>query len=153
MTNTDSLIRTYKDEDLKDLLEAFRLNVPTYFDPKEESDFLNFMEHERQYFLVIEVNMKVVGCTGYMIDENKKEGKITWVFFNPNYQGKGLGQKLVGHCMTQIESSEKVNQIIVRTSQLADKFFSKFGFELVETKKDYWGKGLDLYFMKKAYIS
>jgi ribosomal protein S18 acetylase RimI-like enzyme len=38
--------------------------------------------------------------------------------------------------------------IIVRTSQLAYKFYQKVGFELEKTEKDFWAKGFDLYQMK-----
>ena len=31
---------------------------------------------------------------------------------------------------------------------LAYRFFEKFGLVLIKTEKDYWGKGLDLYWME-----
>ncbi|HEU4496484.1 MAG TPA: hypothetical protein VFR70_05495, partial [Flavobacterium sp.] len=42
----------------------------------------------------------------------------------------------------EIKAIEKIS---VRTSQLVYPFYAKFGLELKETIKDYWGAGFDLY--------
>lgn len=153
MTNTDdSNIRDFGPADRDDLFDAFRLNVPVYFAAEEEQKLVRFIAHERQYFLVMEVDDKVVGCCGYMLDGITQEGKLTWVFFHPAYQGMGFGQKLVGHCMQQIARNKNINQVIVRTSQLAGRFFEKLGFELIHKEKDYWGKGLDLHYMVRSWV-
>lgn len=55
MINTDKLnIRAYESSDLDDLITCFRLNVPEYFDEKEEKDLLDFINHDRQHFFVAE---------------------------------------------------------------------------------------------------
>jgi ribosomal protein S18 acetylase RimI-like enzyme len=43
-----------------------------------------------------------------------------------------------------------VKKLVVRTSQLAYKFFERLGYHLIRTEKDYWGKGLDLYLMEQV---
>jgi ribosomal protein S18 acetylase RimI-like enzyme len=42
---------------------------------------------------------------------------------------------------------DNITTIMVRTSQLAYKFYEKNGFILKEIEKDYWAKGFDLYSM------
>jgi ribosomal protein S18 acetylase RimI-like enzyme len=65
-------------------------------------------------------------------------------FFYPGSSRHGVGTKAVEHCLTILKANPTVEKLVVTTSQLAYKFFSKFGYDLVKTEKDHWGKGLDL---------
>ena len=42
-----------------------------------------------------------------------------------------------------------VRRIVCRTSQVAYRFFEKFGFQLQYTTPDFWAPGLDLYYMTR----
>ncbi|QSE97042.1 GNAT family N-acetyltransferase [Fulvivirga lutea] len=148
MTNTKSNIRPYKSEDFDQLISIFKLNTPTYFDPKEVVDFENYLIQEPDNHYVIESDGEVKGCCGYKIDD-RNSGHITWIFFHPDTQGKGMGQKIVNFCLDKIAEQANVHSVVVRTSQLAHKFFEKFDFKLEYIKNDFWGKGLDLYYMTK----
>lgn len=150
MRNIDNRIRAYKESDFNDLLTAFQLNVPKYFNAKEEADFITFIKKKEPHFFVIEVQNKVVGCCGYAVQTNASSCKLSWVFCNPAYQGQGLGGLLVKYCIERIQKEHNIANIVVRTSQLASTFFSKFGFKLLYTKDNYWGKGLHLYYMKNS---
>ncbi len=141
------MIRPYKRSDKKYLVEILRLNTPTYFDPKEVHDFEEYLLlHDNTYF-TIECDHKIVGGIGYYMEESHKIGRITWIFFHPNYSGIGLGKKAILHCLTILKSNPVLEKLVVMTSQLAHKFFEKFDFQLEKTEKNYWGQGLDLYVM------
>lgn len=133
--------------DLKDLVEIFELNTPTYFDEKEIIDFENFLKLEPETHYVAVIGQKVVGCCGYKVDHEHNEGQITWVLFHPDFQGKGVGKKLVNHCLRELNNFNTLKKHVVRTSQLAYRFFEKFGFKTEYTDQNYWGEGLDLYYM------
>ena len=96
------------------------------------------------------MNNNIVGGTGYYIKENDKSGRITWVFFDPDYTGQGLGRLAVEHCLKILGEDKRIEKFIVTTSQLAYKFFEKFEFSLNRIEKNYWGEGLDLYEMEKS---
>lgn len=91
----------------------------------------------------------IVGGTGYYVNENDKSGRITWIFFDSNYSGQGLGKQSVEHCLKILSTDKRVEKFIVTTSQFAYKFFEKFGYSITRIEKDFWGKGLDLYEMDK----
>ena len=142
------MIRPYTKSDKTRLIEIFNLNTPKYFDPKEVNDFEeNLQEHSNTY-LTIEQDNKIVGGIGYYVKEEDKSGRITWIFFDPNYARNGLGKMAAEHCLTILKSNPNVEKLVVTTSQLAYGFFEKFGYKVVKTEKDYWGQGLDLYLME-----
>jgi len=142
------MIRPYKSIDEASLLEIFKLNTPQNFDNRELKDFQEYLEQKGDTYLTIEVNNKIVGGAGYYVNERDNSGRITWIFFDPNYSGQGLGMQVVDHCLTQLRKNNRVEKFIVTTSQLAFKFFEKFGYNISRIEKDYWGEGLDLYEME-----
>lgn len=124
--------------DRKQLVEIFKLSTPKYFNPKVINDFGNYLEQQREPYFTIEHQ-----------NESDKLGRITWIFFHPNSPGHGLETKAVKHCLDILTLNPSVEKLVITTSQLAYKFFDKFGFDLVKTKKDHGGKDLDLYIMKR----
>jgi len=142
------MIRPYQPTDQEHLLAIFKLNVPKYFDPKEVKDFEEYLAQKATTYLTIEVDNKIVGGTGYYINESDRSGRITWIFFDPDYTGQGLGRKAAEHCLTLLRKEDNVEKFVVTTSQLAFKFFEKFGYVVKRIEKDYWGEGLDLYEME-----
>tara|TARA_R110000744_G_scaffold26183_5_gene64628 strand:- start:676 stop:1116 length:441 start_codon:yes stop_codon:yes gene_type:complete len=144
------VIRPYQPSDKSGLLKVFYLNTPKYFDKSEVDDFEEYLEHNADSYLTIEMNNSIVGGTGYYINENDNSGRITWIFFDPNFSGQGLGKQSVEYCLNLLGKDERVEIFIVTTSQLAYKFFEKFDYRIIRIEKNYWGDGLDLYEMEKS---
>jgi ribosomal protein S18 acetylase RimI-like enzyme len=143
------MIRTYNISDKEKLIEIFRLNVPEFFDPKEEHEFADYLKIKSDTYLTIEFENEIIGGIGYEIRKSDKSGRINWIFLHPDFRGEGHGQKAVEFCLTILKSDPTVEVLIVRTSQLAYKFFEKSGYKLILTEKDHWGQGLDLYLMEQ----
>lgn len=141
-------IRPYQVSDKNALLSIFSKNVPKYFDPTELHDFEKYLEEKPDTYLTVEYNQTIVGGSGFEANEDKQTGSITWIFFDPQHTGKGLGKLAVDHSLTELKKNPVVKKLIVRTSQLAYVFFEKFGFQLMTMETDYWGEGLDLYEME-----
>lgn len=144
------MIRPYQPSDKSGLLKVFYLNTPKYFDKSEVDDFEEYLEHNADSYLTIEMNNSIVGGTGYYINENDNSGRITWIFFDPTFSGQGLGKQSVEYCLNLLGKDERVEIFIVTTSQLAYKFFEKFDYRIIRIEKNYWGDGLDLYEMEKS---
>jgi len=140
-------IREYMPEDKPRLMEIFKLHVPAYFATTEINDLDNYLDHEIETYFVAEANGKIVGAGGINLDINNKTGKISWDFIDPSFQGRGIGQELLNKRIKLLKSTEGIEIIEVRTSQLAYKFYEKNRFIIKEIIKDYWAEGLDLYRM------
>ncbi len=146
------IIKPYLVSDKPILLELLQLNTPKYFVSEEEADFSNYLENELELYYVIEYERKVVGCGGINFADNSTTAIISWDILHPDYQGKSLGSKLLQFRLEKIKTISSITKIIVRTSQLAYKFYEKQGFKLLEITKDYWAEGLDMYFMEFTKI-
>ena len=143
--NQKPIIRAYVPAD-KPALKILERNVPKYFAKRELKDFENYLENEIEQYFVVELNAKLIGAGGINFDKNKTIGKISWDFIHPEYQGRGIGKKLLRHRLERLEPMG-VKRISVRTSQMAYTFYEKNGFVLREVTKDYWANGFDLYKM------
>ncbi|MBS0030080.1 GNAT family N-acetyltransferase [Chitinophaga sp. 22321] len=143
------MIRPYNAADKGELLDIFRLNMPEYFDPKELADYEKYLDEHAQTYFTVEHEGNIAGGVGYHIDRHNKQGQITWILFHPGYAGLGLGRKSVRHCLEIFKSDPGIEKLVVTTSQKAYQFFEKLGYRIVNTEKDYWGQGLDLYLMER----
>jgi [ribosomal protein S18]-alanine N-acetyltransferase len=142
------VIREYKTSDRDAVLGLLKLNTPQYFSPEEESDLVYYLENEIEHYFILEINAQIVGSGGFNFSEDKTTGKISWDILHPDFQGKSLGSILLNHRIEKLKEFKNVQKIIVRTSQLAYKFYEKQGFRLIETIDDYWAKGFHLYNME-----
>ena len=144
----ETTIREYQPTDKNAVIDLIRQNTPAYFAPKEEADFSNYLDSERELYFVLLLNKKVVGCGGINFTKDKASGKISWDIIHPQHQGKSLGTQLLKYRIEKLKSVGSIRKITVRTSQLVYKFYEKQGFTLKEIKKDYWAKGFDMYNME-----
>lgn len=140
-------IRPYQSTDVEMLLRIFRSNVPTAFGENEVDEYAHFLHTNTDPYFVAEHNGQVVGTCGYYVKQDNKTAVICWILTDPDAKGLGVGSSLLQHNLNLIRGYTDSQLIECRTSQVAYKFFEKFGFQLQHTKPDVWAPGLDLYFM------
>ncbi|MDO6517862.1 GNAT family N-acetyltransferase [Zobellia uliginosa] len=144
------MIRKYSNKDKPKIIELLRKNTPAFFAPSEEADFVNYLDHEVEDYFVYEEDARIIGAGGINYFPKLKLARISWDIIAPNSQGKGVGRKLAQHRLHHLKERKNIELIVVRTTQLAHKFYEKMGFELEKTEKDFWAKGFDLYQMKMS---
>jgi len=150
---SSNTIREYQPTDKNEVINLIKLNIPKYFAVDEEEDFNRYLETERELYYVILFDQKIVGCGGINFEDKNTTAKISWDILHPDYQGKSLGTKLLQYRIDKLKSIVSIQKIVVRTSQVAFKFYEKQGFQLKEAVKDYWAEGFDLYHMEFKDIS
>ncbi len=121
-----------------------RLNTPDSFHKDEEEDYLDYLNHHMEDYFVVELNGEIVAGGGINYFINHNEARISWDIIHPDHQGQGLGRLLMDHRLQQIRKMPGVEMVVVRTTQVACKFYEKMGFKLNRTVKDYWAPGFDL---------
>ena len=139
------IIRKYTSSDQDSILEMLRLNTPAYFAPEEKGDLINYLNNHSENYFVVEYGKAVVSCGGFNYSD---EIRISWDMVDPQYHGMGFGSRLTEFRIEMIKQLPNVKRISVRTSQLAYKYYERFGFVLEEVKKDFWAPGFDMYRME-----
>ncbi|TXE07364.1 GNAT family N-acetyltransferase [Gelidibacter salicanalis] len=139
------MIRNYSTEDKSKIIALLIQNTPEYFDPAEEQDLSDYLDTKVEDYFVYEEHSKILGAGGINYILGDHEARISWDMVAPETQGKGIGKALLHHRIKHINRQPNIQLISVRTSQLAYKFYEKFGFELVYVEKEYWAKNFDLY--------
>lgn len=142
------MIRTYKIDDKQSLLKIIQTHVPQYFDESEVADFSDYLDNKLEDYFVFEQNGIIIGSGGINYFKETSTARISWDMIHPDYMGQGIGKKLLSHRIEHIKKNPAIDQIVVRTSQIAFKFYQKSGFELVSIEKDFWAEGYDLYLMQ-----
>ena len=142
------MIRPYSPEDKTQLLHLLKLNSPQYFDPSEEADYIHYLDHELEDYFVVEEAGQIIGCGGINYFQDEKTARISWDMLHPDFQGKGIGSRLLQHRIDHIRKNPDYHHIVVRTSQMAFKFYEKGGFRLETVQQDFWAPGFDLYQMR-----
>ncbi len=142
------MIRKYQSIDREALLQILQQNTPDYFAHEEQADFEQFLTNKGDCFFVAEQDGRLQGGGGYVFKSEESLGVIAWYLVDPNCQGQGIGRQLLDRSLQALETAGPPERIIVRTSQFADSFFAKAGFELKYTEKDFWSPGYDLHFME-----
>lgn len=141
-------IRNFEIGDKDNVIKLLKFNIPNFFAITEETDFIKYLEAERELYFVLLFNKKIIGCGGINFESNMTIGKISWDIIHPSHQGKSFGTMLLKHRINLLLNLNSIQKITVRTSQVAYKFYEKNGFELLEVIKDYWAAGFDLYKME-----
>jgi ribosomal protein S18 acetylase RimI-like enzyme len=146
--NIRYMIRVYTRHDWAEVKRIFLENVPKFFGLEELGDLADYLLlHHETYFVLIKDDC-IVGAGGYHFPGIKK-ARLSWNFVSPSCQGLGIGKTLIQHCMNEIQKHNP-EEMEVWTSQLAFKFYERFGFKTIETKDDFWVKGLHLHKMTLA---
>lgn len=140
-------IRLYHENDKQTLTSLMNSLIPQYFNYNELADFTLYLNNEIESYFIIEENKKIIGCGGINIFLDEKLGKISWDMIHPDEQGKKYGSLLLQYRIDLLKQHPIIENIQVRTSQYAYKFYKKHGFELQQIIPNYWAAGYDLYDM------
>ncbi len=145
-------IRPYKLTDADALLRLFGKHVPHAFGENEVADYRHFLQTNTDPYFVAEHDGQVVGACGHYVrigadSPDGQTARIGWIFTDTNAKDLGVGSALVRYNLSVIDGYSNVRLIECRTSQVAYRFFEKFGFRLQHTEPDFWAPGLDLYLM------
>lgn len=143
------MILPYQPKDKPAVLNLLMLNAPKYFHPDEKEEFSQYLEREVEDYYVYESNGEILGAGGINFGFNQgTTARISWDLVHPGHQRQGVGSALLHTRLEQIRQQPSIKILEVRTTQLVYSFYQKFGFKLVQRKKNFWAHGFDLYHMK-----
>ena len=125
--------------DLKILEEIGKKSLPIYY------DFYNLLMMKNSFIQETKIynytyKKKIVGFIVIQVDDIKKNTHIMSIAVDPEYRNKGIGKKLINY----IERDDYYITLNVQCSNKnAIKFYKKIGFEIKETKNNYYKNLID----------
>ncbi len=147
-------IRTYTFSDQEDILEIFKSNCPKYFDVNDITDLIDFLEnYADSNFKVLIINNEVIGCGGHYVKHSDKVFGIAWVMFKRFAVGHSNFFKIAtyffNHILENIKNEKLEYDIVINTTQLLEKTFSKFDFSTEKIITNGFGENLDHHVMRR----
>lgn len=140
-------IRPYTADDFDNCVRIFRSNIPKYFDESESSDFEDFLKNRAsELYWVIEQDGNQVGCGGIRVRPDGSGGLSYGMVANDLHK-KGIGKALTNFRILELLNTPELSNITLETSQHTYPFYERFGFQVTELRKDFYGEGLDCYSM------
>lgn len=129
-------IRNLKKEDISLLSKIVSLNYSKKFGENSKKEILAHFENKTipPQYLVAEENGKIMGFAGYIQSwMDYSVYNLFWVNIHPDFQGKGIGKKLVSTVIKKIKNvrgQNKAKMILLTTTK--PKFYSdNFGFKIM----------------------
>lgn len=126
--------------DRKACLLAFESNVPQFFDETERAAFTSYLDTLADYYAVLLLNERVIGCGGVAI--KGETAHLCWGMIHRDYHGQGHGRALLEYRLTYAEKLPQVAAIALATSQHTEAFYVKKGFVTQAVTLDGWAPGL-----------
>lgn len=124
----------------KDIPQVVGIENLSFRYPKPESVF---REDEHKY-LVAKDEEKVIGYIG--VEKILDEVHIINMAVHPDYRGKGIGKRLMQHVL----NDEEVFFLEVRVSnETAKNIYERYGFKVLNTRKQYYADGEDAFVMRR----
>lgn len=142
------IVRPFEEKDTVHLLQVLDKLIPTYFAPEERADYVHYLQLEREDYFVLEFENEVVAGGGVNYFLSERTARLSWDLVHPDFHGKNLGTELVHKRLELLQANDQIETIFVRTSQLAESFYQKQGFQRIDFQADFWGKGFDLVVME-----
>jgi ribosomal-protein-alanine N-acetyltransferase len=131
----DIIIEDSAADDLAAVIEIEKMSFST---PWSGTSFFNEMKKPKSFLKVAKKGGKVVGyiCGGWIIDE----GHILDVAVHPEYRRLSIASMLVSLGIERLreEGCRFVFLEVRSANEPAARMYSKFGFEIIGTRKDYY---------------
>lgn len=134
-------IRRFASADATACRAIFCSNVPRHFAPDEQPEFEAFLANPVGDYWVLETAGALVACGGGRVDGNV--GRLIWGMVHAAHHGAGVGRALLRWCLDHLCRRSDLVTVAIETSQWAEGFFARHGFEVTRRVPDGFGPGLD----------
>ncbi len=122
------ILRPYAAGDKASCRRIFRGNVPAYFHPEEEQEYLDALDAGAHPFLVLERDGRVVGGGGFRVPEGEDVAVLAWGMVDRALHGERLGEILLVARLYDILELPGVTGVRVVTTPAIAGFFERYGF-------------------------
>src|SRR3954466_8527326 len=120
-------IREYTPEDCDACVSVFKSNQDVL--PDAVDQFIEFLEQGTSWFLVAELNDRVVACGGLEISGDTKAASFRYDIVERQHQRLGIGSLLALTRLALVPSDQPTALVTLETQVATETFYQRFGFE------------------------
>jgi hypothetical protein len=141
------LHRHYKASDRNDLIRILRANMPKYFSPEDEAEFIRYLDEEQWdiNYTYINNGAEIIGCAGSYVDQNSNLC-LCWTFFSPGSIGHSRIATTLDHHISASACDLGISEqssIFLNTTQIIARYLGRIGFNTAHIVQDGYGPGYD----------
>lgn len=108
-----------------------------------EVDVLNSINR----YYIYEVDLEKVGFLDYSFYYDRIE--INYIFIKDGYRKNGIASNLLKYLINSYKNSYNITLEVSKNNTAAIKLYEKNGFNIVATRKNYYGANVDAYLMER----
>lgn len=141
----DILTRPYRSEDRDACLGLFDANVPNFFAAAEREEYasdLAAVDGVRAHYLLLVQDGRVLAAGGLWRGAGGV-ARLVWGIVAPEWQGQGLGRRLVAERLRIAAGVAGLRQVDLTTSPATQGFYARLGFSVTRVVPDGLAPGLD----------
>ena len=134
--------------DLEDCIEIDSQSIKLW----DFNQWLNELKKENVIAFGIKKNNQIINVC--VLNIVFKVAEINYFSVHPIYRRKGFGSKLINKIISYCKS-QNIEKIILEVSSknnLANNFYSKFGFKTIAVRKNYYKNGTDALIKEKKLL-
>ena len=125
---TPLTLRSYAASDREACRRIFLSNVPKYFHPGEEEEYVAALDAGAHPFLVLERDGRVAGCGGFRLPPDEDVAVLAWGMVDRALHGQRLGEILLLRRLRDLLELSGVRGVRVVTTPAIVGFFERYGF-------------------------
>lgn len=131
------------------LIELESIHAASFFEAWDQDTFDAFLTIFGTAGVYVEFDHQIVGFILYR--QAFSDAEILTFCVLPDFQNKGLGALLLTEMLDILEKPWKCFLEVSKMNESAIALYKKHGFDVVHTRKNYYGENLDAYMMMKEH--
>lgn len=127
----------------EDINWVYKIEEESFSMPWSISSFEKELENDLTYYIIAEIDGKIVGYMGMWVVLG--EGQVTNIAVAKAYRGKGIGKALLAHILEYAKQTDiKMLFLEVRESnRVARKLYESYGFSPIARRKAYYRQPIE----------
>ena len=127
----------------EDINWVYKIEEESFSMPWSISSFEKELENDLTYYIIAEIDGKIVGYMGMWVVLG--EGQVTNIAVAKAYRGKGIGKALLAHILEYAKQTGiKMLFLEVRESnRVARKLYESYGFSPIARRKAYYRQPIE----------
>ncbi|CAO5678126.1 MAG: Mycothiol acetyltransferase [Holosporales bacterium] len=127
------------------LFDLAKIHAESFLDSWDEDTFDAFLNGFGTAGFYVEDDFGILGFI--LFRQAFSDTEILTFCVLPNVQNKGVGKKLITSMLDYLNKPGKCFLEVSQKNSSAIHLYQKFGFNIMHTRKNYYGEGLDAYMM------